>query len=63
MNHRLGSFRIRALHTDYHKDFGQTFAFSILGIADKDTGKDEMMQKVIHWKRPLLTRDSGLNGN
>lgn len=62
MKPRLGDFRIRTLHTECHKDFEQNFGFSILEIADEHTGKDQMMQKVTHWKRRLLTRDSGLNG-
>lgn len=58
-----GNIRLRDLHTRRGKDFAENFRFSILEIADKHTGKDEMMQKEIHWKRRLLTRDSGLNGN
>lgn len=55
--------RIHDLHTKRGKEFAEKFRFSILEIADKHTGKDEMMLKEIHWKRRLLTRDSGLNGN
>ncbi len=58
-----GNTRIRDLHTKRGKDFAENFRFSILEIADKHTGKEEMMLKEIHWKRRLLTRDSGLNGN
>ena len=58
-----GNVRIRDLHTKRGKDFAENFRFSILEIADKHTGKEEMMLKEIHWKRRLLTRDSGLNGN
>ncbi|RMV80675.1 GIY-YIG nuclease family protein [Pseudomonas amygdali] len=58
-----GNTRIRDLHTKRGKDFAENFRFSILEIADKHTGKEEMMEKEIHWKRRLLTRDSGLNGN
>ncbi|WP_460094101.1 GIY-YIG nuclease family protein [Pseudomonas sp. S2_B03] len=58
-----GNTRIRDLHTERGKDFAENFRFSILEIADKHTGKEEMMRKEIHWKRRLLTRDSGLNGN
>lgn len=58
-----GNTRIRDLHTKRGKDFAEKFRFSILEIADKHTGKEEMMEKEIHWKRRLLTRDSGLNGN
>ncbi len=55
--------RIRDLHKKRGENFAENFRFSILEIADKHTGKDEMMLKEIHWKRRLLTRDSGLNGN
>ncbi|PUA47524.1 hypothetical protein C5U62_06015 [Pseudomonas protegens] len=58
-----GNIRLRDLHTRRGENFAENFRFSILEIADKHTGKDEMMQKEIHWKRRLLTRDSGLNGN
>ncbi|WP_447759502.1 GIY-YIG nuclease family protein [Pseudomonas moraviensis] len=58
-----GNIRIRDLQTKRGKNFAENFRFSILEIADKHTGKDEMIQKEIHWKRRLLTRDSGLNGN
>ncbi|PTT68485.1 hypothetical protein DBR26_13205, partial [Pseudomonas sp. HMWF007] len=58
-----GNIRIRDLRTKRGKNFAENFRFSILEIADKHTGKDEMMQKEIYWKRRLLTRDSGLNGN
>ena len=58
-----GNVRIRELHKQRGDSFAENFRFSILEIADKHTGKDEMMLKEIHWKRRLLTRDSGLNGN
>lgn len=58
-----GNTRIRDLHTKRGKDFAENFRFSILEIADKHTDKEEMMLKEIHWKRRLLTRDSGLNAN
>ena len=58
-----GNTRIRDLHTKRGKDFAENFRFSILEIADKQTGKEEMMLKETHWKKRLLTRDSGLNGN
>lgn len=37
-----GNTRIRDLHTKRGKDFAENFRFSILEIADKHTGKDEM---------------------
>lgn len=55
--------RIRDLHKKRGENFAENFSFSILEIADKHTGKEEMMLKENHWKRRLLTRDSGLNGN
>jgi hypothetical protein len=58
-----GNTRIRELHKKRGDVFAMSFRFSILEIADKHTGTDEMMLKEIHWKQRLLTRDSGLNGN
>ncbi|WP_265533892.1 GIY-YIG nuclease family protein [Pseudomonas saponiphila] len=58
-----GNIRLRDLHARRGETFAENFRFSILEIADKHTDKEEMMQKEIHWKRRLLTRDSGLNGN
>lgn len=55
--------RINDLHKRRGEAFAENFRFSVLEIADKHTGKDEMKLKEIHWKRRLLTRDSGLNGN
>lgn len=55
--------RLLDLFTKRGKEFAENFRFSILEIADKHTGKEEMKLKEIHWKRRLLTRDSGLNGN
>lgn len=58
-----GNVRIRELKERRGEDFAEHFRFSILEIADKHTGKEEMQLKEMHWKRRLLTRDSGLNGN
>ena len=58
-----GNTRIRDLHLQRGESFSEHFRFSILEIADKHTGADEMKDKEIHWKKRLLTRDSGLNGN
>lgn len=55
--------RIRDLHKKRGENFAENFSFSILEIADKHTGTEEMMRKETHWKCRLLTRDSGLNGN
>lgn len=58
-----GNVRLRELKGRRGDGFAANFRFSILEIADKHTGAEEMMRKEIHWKRRLLTRDSGLNGN
>ncbi|QXG39150.1 GIY-YIG nuclease family protein [Pseudomonas viridiflava] len=58
-----GNTRITDLHKKRGYGFADNFRFSILEIADKHTGVDEMKLKEIHWKQRLLTRDSGLNGN
>jgi len=58
-----GNARITDLHKKRGESFAENFRFSILEIADKHTGKEEMKLKEIHWKQRLLTRDSGLNGN
>jgi hypothetical protein len=43
--------------------FTNGFYFSILEIADKHTGEKQMMQLESEWKKRLLIRDAGLNGN
>lgn len=58
-----GNARITNLHKARGENFAENFRFSILEIADKHTGKEEMKLKENHWKKKLLTRDSGLNGN
>ncbi|MDI6005187.1 GIY-YIG nuclease family protein [Cobetia marina] len=58
-----GNIKIRDLHRNRGDDFSQNFRFSILEISDKQTGTEEMKAKENHWKRRLLTRDRGLNGN
>lgn len=58
-----GNVRLRELQTRRGDGFAANFQFSILEIADKHTGSEEMMRKEMHWKQRLLTRDSGLNGN
>lgn len=58
-----GNTRITDLHKKRGDGFADNFRFSILEIADKHTGVDEMKLKETRWKQRLLTRDSGLNGN
>ena len=62
-NGHRGNTRIRDLHLKRGESFSEHFRFSILEIADKHTGVEEMKLKEIHWKQRLLTRDSGLNAN
>jgi hypothetical protein len=58
-----GNKRLRALKAEKGTIFTDGFHFSILEIADKHTGKQQMLDRENDWKRRLLTRDSGLNGN
>ncbi|MFZ4964831.1 MULTISPECIES: GIY-YIG nuclease family protein [Pseudomonas] len=58
-----GNVRLVDLEAVRGGSFSEKFHFSILEIADKHTGADEMRDKENHWKVRLLTRDSGLNGN
>jgi len=58
-----GNERLKALKAEKGSTFTDGFHFSILEIADKHTGKEQMLERESDWKRRLLTRDSGLNGN
>ncbi|WP_434603112.1 GIY-YIG nuclease family protein [Pseudomonas sp. Z1-12] len=58
-----GNVRLKALEAEKGSVFTNGFYFSILEIADKNTGEKQMMQLESEWKRRLLTRDAGLNGN
>nr|WP_294977139.1 GIY-YIG nuclease family protein [uncultured Pseudomonas sp.] len=58
-----GNVRLRELKARRGDDFAARFRFSILEIADKHTGAEEMVNKETLWKQRLLTRDCGLNGN
>lgn len=58
-----GNERLKALKAEKGSIFTNGFHFSILEIADKHTGKEQMIERENDWKRRLLTRDSGLNGN
>ncbi|WP_346830917.1 GIY-YIG nuclease family protein [Pseudomonas abietaniphila] len=58
-----GNKRLKALRDEKGTIFTDGFHFSILEIADKHTGKEQMLERENDWKRRLLTRDSGLNGN
>ncbi|MEX5684119.1 hypothetical protein [Pseudomonas silesiensis] len=44
-NEHGGNTRIRDLHTKRGKDFAENFRFSIIEIADRHKGKDEMTQQ------------------
>lgn len=58
-----GNNRLKALRDEKGAIFTDGFHFSILEIADKHTGKEQMLERENDWKRRLLTRDCGLNGN
>jgi hypothetical protein len=54
---------VKALRAENGTIFTDGFHFSILEMADKHTGKQQIIDRENDWKRRLLTRDSGLNGN
>lgn len=58
-----GNVRLKKLENEKGSIFTNGFYFSILEIADKHTGEKQMLQLESEWKRRLLTRDAGLNGN
>jgi hypothetical protein len=58
-----GNKLLKALKSTKGDLFTDGFHFSILEIADKHTGTEQMRERENDWKRRLLTRDSGLNGN
>ena len=45
------------------RDRAKPFRFSILEIADIHTGEADVIAREGHWKRVLLSRSHGLNGN
>lgn len=58
-----GNVELRALVNGDGLDRAKLFRFSILEIADIHTGEADVIARECHWKRVLLSRSHGLNGN
>lgn len=58
-----GNVELRALAAADGVARAHGFRFSVLEIADIHTGEAEVLAREAHWKRVLLSRRHGLNGN
>lgn len=58
-----GNVELRAVVNGSGLQRASAFRFSILEIADIHTGESEVLARETHWKRVLLSRSHGLNGN
>ena len=58
-----GNVELRALVNGDGMDRARQFRFSVLEIADIHTGDADVIAREAHWKRVLLSRSHGLNGN
>ena len=58
-----GNVELRALVNGDRVDRAKHFRFSVLEIADVHTGEADVLEREAHWKRVLLSREHGLNGN
>jgi len=58
-----GNVELRAVVNGSGVDRAKSFRFSILEIADVHTGEADVLAREAHWKRVLLSREHGLNGN
>ncbi len=58
-----GNVELKALLNGSGIDRAKAFRFSILEIADIHTGEADVIARECHWKRVLLSRSHGLNGN
>lgn len=58
-----GNVELRALLAEDGLERAKSFRFSILEIADIHTGDDDVLARESHWKRVLLSRQHGHNGN
>ena len=45
------------------KDYTKNFQFSILEICDLNASEESVIEREVHWKEVLKTRDFGLNKN
>lgn len=58
-----GNVELRTLVNGDGRDRAKPFRFSVLEIADVHTGEADVLAREAHWKRVLLSREHGLNGN
>ena len=58
-----GNVELRAVVNGSGLQRARHFRFSILEIADIHTGDADVLAREAHWKRVLLSRSHGLNGN
>lgn len=58
-----GNVELRTIVNGSELDRARAFHFSILEIADIHTGEADLIARERHWKRVLLSRSHGLNGN
>lgn len=55
--------RLRKLIKEGGPSRAESFHFSVLEIADTHTKAQEVLEREAHWKRVLLSREHGHNGN
>ncbi|MCC0006750.1 MAG: GIY-YIG nuclease family protein [Hyphomicrobiaceae bacterium] len=58
-----GNVELRTVINGSGLERARAFRFSILEIADIHTGDADVIARECHWKRALLSRSHGLNGN
>ena len=58
-----GNVELKAIVNGSGIERAKPFRFSILEIADVNTGEADIIARECHWKRVLLSREHGLNGN
>ncbi|NOT72410.1 MAG: GIY-YIG nuclease family protein [Hyphomicrobium sp.] len=58
-----GNVELKAIINGLSLDRAKPFRISILEIADIQTGDADVLAREAHWKRVLLSRSHGLNGN
>jgi len=54
---------LKVLLKNKGKDYSDNFQFSILEICDLNASEESIIQREIHWKEVLKTREFGLNKN
>ncbi len=58
-----GNVELRRVLREHGEDRAKGFRYAILEIADTHTDREGVFQRESHWKRMLLTREFGYNGN